>query len=85
MDRLSPRRTLVQKVSLDQLKVTILAAVCPIFLSSDVKWPWLGAHKTPARAGLPHTTAQGRQAPSDELIWGCLPETGHVIHLPWHP
>lgn len=25
------------------------------------------------------------QVPSDERIWGCLPKTGHVIHLPWHP
>lgn len=85
MDRLSPRWTLVQKVSLDQLKVMILSALFPIYPATDVKSPWLGAHETPACAGLPHTTAHGCQALSDELIWGCLPEIGRVIHLPWHP
>lgn len=74
-----------RRVSLDQLKVTILAAVCPIYTPSDMKWPWLGTHRTPARAGLPHTTACGPQVPSGELIWGRLPETGRVIHLLWHP
>lgn len=85
MGHLSPRQTCLQKVSLDQLKVTILAAAYPIYPCSDAKWPWLGAQKSPARAGLPHSTAHGHQTPSDELIWGRLPETGHVIHFPGHP
>lgn len=83
LDYLSPRWIFVQKFSLDQIKGSIFTAIWPTYFPSDAKWPWWRTQDSCSCRTVPYHCSW--LSGTVRLGQRCLPETGHVICLPWCP